>query len=133
MWMEAIQSCCRNPGEIRAENVAELPLPDRDSGNADQLTFSPNGNRTAVVAPGADAGPRGKGIPGGTVRVRKPADPGEPRAMAALTGHAGGATVTSFRAASATRVSGRPSWSVTFQATACGKRLPSSRARGPRR
>ncbi|KOV76230.1 TIR domain-containing protein [Nocardia sp. NRRL S-836] len=86
-------------GFVRLWNVAqqpvlaaELPLPDWDSSNADQLTFSPNGNNIAVATPGANAGPRGRGIPGGTVRIWNTADPREPRAIAALTGHAGRVT-----------------------------------------
>lgn len=65
--------------------VAQLPLPNFDSKNADALTFSPDGNSIALATPRSNAGPGGADL-SGTVRIWHIADGRERRARAAVTG-----------------------------------------------
>lgn len=66
--------------------VAQLPIPNFDSRNADALTFSPDGNSIVLATPRSNAGPRGADL-SGTVRIWHVADGRERRARAAVTGH----------------------------------------------
>lgn len=64
-----------------------LPVPSWSALNADDLVFSPDGTRLALAAPGHNAGPDGRSVQKGTVRIWNIADRRERRAIAALRAH----------------------------------------------
>ncbi|WP_327321387.1 hypothetical protein [Streptomyces sp. NBC_01210] len=74
------------PGSDAAALVAQLPVPEWDSYNSEELGFSPDGTQLAMLSPGSNAGPGGADVGSGTLRIWNVVDGRQRGAVGAAPG-----------------------------------------------